>query len=214
MALPGACRSGGPLTAPLVSRASLALGQRCPECGQPLGTWLWGGHRMPSERLWLPVSRSWGSADAPRGGCWPEVTGSRRAMLRGECGACDGRTCWAQTLCFRRGRASLTALARSEHRVSAATHRGRLPSGWLPPGPHLGCVLQKAEEGGGAGGAGADGAPGASVCSTSGSCVQTASERSGLLRPGRGPLASCRRCSGPRWTGRWRGVCVPLNRGR
>lgn len=153
--LPG----GGPLTARLPSRVSLALGQRCPECGQPLGTW--GGHWMPSERLCLLVSRSWGSADAPRGGCWPEVTGSQRAVLRGECGACDGRTCWAQTLCFRRGRASLTALARSEHRVSAATRRGLLPSGWLPPSPHLGCVLQKAEEGGGAGvGAGAGGEPG------------------------------------------------------
>lgn len=85
----GACQSGGPLTARLVSRVSLALGQCCPECGRPLETWSWGGHQMPSERLWLLVSRSWGSAGALRGGCWPEVTGCRRAALRG-CGACHG----------------------------------------------------------------------------------------------------------------------------
>lgn len=98
--------------------------------------------------------------------------------------------------------------ARGKHGVSAATRRGLLLSGWLPPSPPPGCTLQKAEEGGGAGVGGwcrwgnrlgrQSPDSGLGLRLQSFRILRADSERFGLLCPGRGHLASCRRCSGPR----------------
>lgn len=177
------------------------MGQRCPECGQPLGTW--GGHWMPSERLSFR-SPGPGAQQTPR-----VVAAGLRSRAAG--GPCSGENVGPVTAGPAGPRRSVSAGAGRASRPSPEANTGFpqppagvccLLAGFLPaPTWDAFCRRQrKGEERGW----------GLVRVGNRGQCLRhfrslcAACERVGLLCPGRGQLASCRRCSGPGRTGQWR----------